>query len=274
MMKYKLIALDVDGTLLTDDHELTPGTMETIRAIADQGAEFVLCTGRAPISSLPFMRRIGLEGYVITHNGAVTVDVRTEEAVHEFALDRQVLEPYMEYCRKHKVHFDINTTFTVYVEGASRLSQEVLDIYSKFFVVPQDLPAWAELREPIVKLTVSGEMEQLDRVFAEWSEWPQKLNMLRSGDFFIDLMHKDASKGAALQKLAEKRGIPAENVMAIGNYYNDLTMLTFAGLGVAMDNSPQEVKDAADAVTASNNEEGVKLALEKYCLGITREMGE
>lgn len=111
-------------------------------------------------------------------------------------------------------------------------------------------------------------------MFAEWSEWPQKLNMLRSGDFFIDLMHKDASKGAALQKLAEKRGIPAENVMAIGNYYNDLTMLTFAGLGVAMDNSPQEVKDAADAVTASNNEEGVKLALEKYCLGITREMGE
>jgi len=90
--------------------------------------------------------------------------------------------------------------------------------------------------------------------------------MLRSGDFFIDLMHKDASKGAALQKLAEKRGIPAENVMAIGNYYNDITMLTYAGLGVAMDNSPLDVKAAADAVTASNNEEGVKRALEKYCL--------
>lgn len=69
-----------------------------------------------------------------------------------------------------------------------------------------------------------------------------------------------------MRKLAEKRGIPAENVMAVGNYYNDISMLTYAGLSIAMDNSPLEVKAAAQAVTASNNEEGVKLALEKYCL--------
>ncbi|MGG6314552.1 Cof-type HAD-IIB family hydrolase [Paenibacillus macerans] len=265
-MKYKLIALDVDGTLLNDDHELSPGTVETIRAIAEQGTEFVLCTGRAPVNSIPFMRQIGLEGYVITHNGAATVDVRTEEIVHEFAMNPHGLEPYMEYCRRHNVHFDVNTTFALYVEGAAGLSQEALDMYHKFMMEPEELPGWADFSEPIVKFTVAGDIEQLDHVYADWSKWTQEFNMLRSGDFFIDLMHKDASKGAALQKLAEKREIPAENVMAIGNYFNDLTMLTYAGLGVAMDNSPLEVKAAADAVTASNNEEGVKLALEKYCL--------
>lgn len=266
-MKYKLIALDVDGTLLTDDHVLTPGTIETIRAIAEQGTEFVLCTGRAPRSTIPYMRELGLEGYVICHNGAATVDVRTEEIVHEFALNPHGLEPYMEYCRKNNVHFDVNTTFALYVENAAGLTKEALDMYHKFLMEPEDMPGWADFSEPIVKFTVAGEMDQLDRVYSDWSQWTQGFNMLRSGDFFIDLMHKEASKGAALQKLAEKRGIPAENVMAIGNYYNDLTMLTYAGLGVAMDNSPLDVKAAANAVTASNNEEGVRQALVKYVLG-------
>ncbi|MEK4510050.1 Cof-type HAD-IIB family hydrolase [Paenibacillus sp. FSL K6-2524] len=265
-MNYKLIALDVDGTLLSDNHELTEGTMETIKKIAEQGTEFVLCTGRAPGSSIPFMKQMGLEGYIITHNGAATVDVRTEEIIHEFAMNPHGLDSYIDYCHKNNVHFDVNTTFALYVQGAAGLSQEALDLYGKFMVVPKELPGWADMSEPIVKFTVTGQMEELDKVYADWSLWTQEFNMLRSGDFFIDLMHKEASKGAALKKLAEKRGIPAENVMAIGNYYNDLTMLTFAGLGVAMDNSPLEVKAAANAITASNNDEGVKLALQKYCL--------
>ncbi|SDF65917.1 hypothetical protein SAMN04488542_114110 [Fontibacillus panacisegetis] len=265
-MNYKLIALDVDGTLLNDDHVLSSGTAEVIKMIADQGTEFVLCTGRAPVNSIPYMKQIGLEGYVITHNGAATVNVTTEEIVHEFALNPFGLDPYMDYCRKNNIHFDVNTTFAIYVEGVAGLSQEALDMYHKFMMEPEDLPGWADFSEPIVKFTVTGSMEQMDKVYSDWSQWEQEFNMLRSGDFFIDLMHKDSSKGSALQKLAAVRGIPAEQVMAIGNYYNDLTMLTFAGLGVAMDNSPLEVKAAADNVTASNNEEGVKLALQKYCL--------
>ncbi|MNI13799.1 Sugar phosphatase YidA [compost metagenome] len=265
-MKYKLIALDVDGTLLDDDHVLSTETAQVIKKIADQGTEFVLCTGRAPVNSIPYMKQIGLEGYVITHNGAATVNVTTEEIVHEFAMNPFGLEPYMDYCRNNSIHFDVNTTFALYVEGAAGLSQEALDMYHKFMMEPQDLPGWADFSEPIVKFTITGTMEQMDKVYSDWSLWEQEFNMLRSGDFFIDLMHKKSSKGSALQKLAETRGIPAEQVMAIGNYYNDLTMLTFAGLGVAMDNSPIEVKAASDDVTASNNEEGVKLALQKHCI--------
>lgn len=266
-MKYKLIALDVDGTLLNDDHVLTAGTAEVIRKIAAQGVEFVLCTGRAPVNSIPFMRELGLEGYVISHNGAALVDVTTEKIVHEFSLNPMGLEPYMEYCRKEGVHFDINTTFELYVEGVDGLDQEAKDLYHKFLMEPKELPQdWHELSEPIVKFTATADKDKIDKVFQEWSLWLQEFNMLRSGDYFIDLMNKEASKGAALKKLAEKRGIAPEHVLAIGNYYNDLTMLTYAGLGIAMDNSPLEVKAAANDVTASNNEEGVKLALEKYCL--------
>ncbi|ANS73857.1 hydrolase [Paenibacillus yonginensis] len=267
-MKYQLIALDVDGTLLTDDHQLTDGTAEAIRAVAATGAEIVLCTGRAPQSSIPYMQALGLEGSIITHNGAATVGVKGDHytVIHEFPLDLNGLQPYFDYCRENGVHFDVNTTFELYVPGADQLEQDVLDMYRQFLITPKNLPPLSEFAEPVVKVTAAGTKEFMDKVEADWSLWDQPFNMLRSGDYFVDLMHKQSSKGAALQQLAEKRGIARENIMAIGNYYNDLSMLTYAGLGIAMDNSPLEVKAAADDVTMSNNEEGVKAALEKYCL--------
>lgn len=266
-MKYQLIALDVDGTLLNDDHELTPGTAEAIKAAAVNGAEIVLCTGRAPQSSIPYMQAMGLEGSIITHNGAATVGVRGDNRaiIHEFPLDVKGLLPYFEYCHENGVHFDVNTTFDLYVDGAEMLPQEVLDMYKKFLIVPRSTPAGSEYSEPVVKMTASGTKDVIDKVQGDWSLWQQEVNMLRSGDYFLDLMHAEASKGAALKNLAEQRGIPAENVLAIGNFYNDISMLSFAGLGIAMDNSPLDVKAAANEVTLSNNEEGVKAALEKYC---------
>jgi len=90
------------------------------------------------------------------------------------------------------------------------------------------------------------------------------LHLIRSGDHFIDIMHQDASKGSALLQFANSLGVKRERIMAIGNYFNDLEMIKLAGLGIAMDNSPREVKEAADGVTASNNEHGVAEALLKY----------
>ncbi|GGF91472.1 Cof-type HAD-IIB family hydrolase [Paenibacillus aceti] len=264
-MKYKLIALDVDGTLLTDDHVLTPGTIEVIKQIAEQGTEFVLCTGRAPLSCIPYMEQMGLDDYAITHNGAATISVKDGSVIHDFSLRSEGLERYIHYCEERNLHYDLNTTFRLYVKGAAGLSREALDMYRKFLIEPKDLTE-RPADDPFVKMTVSGDTPLMDQVMEEWNTWTHEFNVLRSGDYFIDLMHKDSSKGSALSNLAEIRGIPAENVLAIGNYYNDLTMLEFAGLGIAMDNSPQEVKDVADVMTASNNEEGVKLALQKYCL--------
>lgn len=265
-MKYKLIALDVDGTLLNDQHELSQGTEEVIRKLSNKGVEIVLCTGRSPINSIPYMQHLGLKGYVITHNGAATVDVSTNEVIHEYALSPQGLDPYVAYCRQHGIHFDVNTTFGLYVDSVAGMSLKTANVYHNFKMVPHDLPMWIDISQPIVKFSAFGEGRDLARVYREWSKWTQEYNMLQSGDMFVDLMHPDASKGAALQHLAKLRGIPAENVMAIGNFYNDISMISFAGMGIAMDNSPPEVKLVADAVTRSNNEEGVKHALEHYAL--------
>lgn len=265
-MNYKLIALDVDGTLLNDDHEISEQTIQTIQEVASRGAEIILCTGRGPQNSIPFMEKMGLEGYVISHNGAATVKVDTKEIVHQFPMDAIGLDPYSDFCRSRGIHFDVNTAFEMFVDSVEGLQVEVRSMYENFLMLPSDLPAWSDLQDPVVKYTMFGESKVIDEAYQELSTWTHEFNMLRSGEYFIDLMHSDASKGNALKMLASKRGIQQEEILAIGNYYNDLTMLTYAGKGIAMDNSPLEVKAAADEITLSNNDNGVHAALVKYCL--------
>lgn len=267
-MNYKLIALDVDGTLLHDNHELSEENKDSIKAAASRGAELVLCTGRGPVSTMPLMKKMGLSGYVITHNGAVTVDTKTQEVIYQFPMDAEGLQPYVDYCREHGIHFDVNTAFGLYIDKADQMSPKVRGMYDEVFLEPMNLPHWSELSEPVVKFSAFGDLDTMNELEKEWNTWNSPFYMVRSGDFFLDLMHKDASKGEALRRLAASKGIARENVLAMGNYYNDITMLTFAGKGIAMDNSPIDVKAAADEVTLSNNEDGVHHALEKFVVGV------
>lgn len=267
-MTFKLIALDIDGTLLNDDHELTPATAQAVRAAADQGATIVLCTGRGPGNAIPVMQELGLEGTVITHNGAATISTKGLELLHEFPFPREKLAPFIDYCREHRVHYDLNTPFELYVDAD--LPEAIHLMYRNFNIAPVQIPHWTELQGHPVKFTVyDADQAVIEQVEADWMRFDTGLKVLRSGDYFIDIMHADASKGHALQKLAAIRGIEPKEILAIGNYYNDVDMLQFAGLGIAMENAPEAVKQAANTVTASNNDNGVAKALEKYVLAPT-----
>ncbi|RXZ82277.1 HAD family phosphatase [Paenibacillaceae bacterium] len=266
-MKYDIIALDVDGTLLDDHHRLTPGTREAVREAAQRGAEIVLCTGRGPSNSIPVLEELGLGGTIITHNGAATVDVTKREAIHQFSFGTAEIAPFMEYCRTRQIHFDVNTAFELYVDS---MTETVQQMYHQFRITPIVWSDGAGLPEKLVKMTIFGEKQEMDEIQKDWESFSKdrfpNLSWIRSGDVFIDVQHAEANKGQALAELAKQRGIAPERVMAIGNYYNDIGMLTFAGLGIAMANSPEAVKLAAGTITSSNEEEGVRAALLKYCL--------
>ncbi|MFD0695838.1 Cof-type HAD-IIB family hydrolase [Paenibacillus sp. GCM10027628] len=266
-MKFKLIALDVDGTLLNDQYVLTERTKQTIQEIHDTGCHIVLCTGRAPASTLPILQELGLEGTMITHNGAATVhaDEKGQSLINEFAFSLTEIRPMLDYARREGIHFDVCTPFNMYIEKIGDYEKQM---YKKFMINPKLVTDVTELELPIVKFTLFAQPDVLDRVQKEWEEQQLygDLRMIRSGDLFIDVMSAKANKGNALKALAVSLEIDAEEVMAIGNYYNDLEMIKFAGLGIAVANSPEDVKEAADAVTASNNEDGVHEAIVKYCL--------
>jgi Cof subfamily protein (haloacid dehalogenase superfamily) len=266
-MKYKLIALDVDGTLINNLYEITAATRQTIREVHEQGAQIVLCTGRGPKSTLPLLEQLGLEGTVITHNGAVTVESQGSKLIHRFAFHMDQLKPFVDYCRHNHIHFDVNTAFEHYVEHLTDVERRM---YEQYLINPVQVDDVMNIQEEVVKISIFAEGSVLDQLTLDWSmiSHPQ-LKIIRSGDYFVDVMHKDANKGNALQSLALSLGIKSEHILAIGNYYNDMEMLDFAGLGIVMDNSPEDMKRNAQAVTATNDAEGVHLALQQYCLATT-----
>ncbi|WP_308634654.1 Cof-type HAD-IIB family hydrolase [Paenibacillus silvisoli] len=260
-INYDIIALDVDGTLLTDDHVLTPAVREAVREAHTRGAEIVLCTGRGPASALPVLDALGLSGTMITHNGAATIDAAKRKVLHQYSIEAVELERFRSYCLQNGLHFDVNTAFDMYIEG---ITSEAEEMYRMFEAKPVMRDAKEPLPEGLVKFTLFGSKAALDVVEAEWNGWTHGLHHIRSGDLFIDVQHREATKGTALRELAKVRGVDPSRVMAIGNYFNDVGMLTFAGLGVAVANSPEGVKEAADALTRSNEEDGVAHALQTY----------
>lgn len=260
-LHYDLIALDVDGTLLTDDHVLTEGIKETVREASARGAQIVLCTGRGPLSTIPVLEELGLGGILITHNGAVTINADDRTILHQFAMEPDHLLPFITYCRDRKIHFDLNTAFGMMTEG---ITPEAEAMYNHYQANPVIQDFKLGLPEGLVKFTVFGSKEKMDEVQQEWADWTPLLQSIRSGDYFIDVHHAEANKGRALQQFAASRGIDRSRILAIGNYFNDITMLQFAGMGIAMGNSPDEVKLAANAVAHSNSEDGVAIALREY----------
>lgn len=262
-MKYKLIALDVDGTLLNDDYIVTEKTKQAIREVRSHGAVIVLCTGRGPISTIPVLRELGYDGTLITHNGAATVYSQGKRIIHQYPFRLHELSELIAYCRKNEIHFDVCTPFEMYVE---KLPEKTRSMYDKYMAQPLVIDDVFHLQSPVVKFSVFAEMETVERVERDWKNAPLSLQQIRSGDYFIDVMRKEANKGNALGQLSESLGIDRSEILAIGNYYNDIEMIRLAGLGIAMENSPEEVKRAADTVTLSNNEDGVYWALHKYCL--------
>lgn len=256
----QLIAIDIDGTLLHDDHHLSERTKQALLSLQRNGCKCVLATGRSPISCEHLVEQLQLTTPLITHNGAVLYDPVTNKSHLEVGFQTQEISPLVDYCRKNALHFDMNTAFDVYVE---QLTPKMKQLYKQFYMNPKVVKDSRELKDQIVKFTINVKKEQLDTVFEELVPLFPQLSILRSGDIFIDVIHPQATKGNALAHVIKHYGIDRTNVIAFGNYFNDLEMIELAGVGIAMENSPIEVKQKADLVTETNNNDGVALIVEQ-----------
>lgn len=261
----KLLALDVDGTLLRDDHSLSERNIESVRKVVESGIEVVLCTGRGAPSALPVFKLLGLTGTIISHNGAATV-LGDDFVIHEqFEMDSLAYGKLVTLLRNSKLFFDVSTAQSLYVEQLIPEAQQMYDLYE---VVPEMISDFTDLVEGIVKVTVYEPDPLILDAFQESlpAIMPTGITMVRSGVYFIDFMIPSVNKGVALANYATSKGYKPEQVIAIGNYNNDIEMLNFAGIGIAVSNSTQEVLEVADVVVASNNDDGVSDAIASYVL--------
>lgn len=261
-MRYRMIAIDIDGTLLNDQYEIPPTTIETMNR-AMSHCHLVLCTGRALFSAKPLLAHFRRPLPLITDNGG-TVWLPEKGIIVQHTLSRPMAAELLRFSRRHGLHIDFTTGDGIYVE---RLDSALAAEYRKYFAIPKQLDDLLQIHQLPVKITISGSPEQIDEAYeAVQRQFTGKVQFFRSGPHFIDFIALGVNKGLALKNLASRFGVEPAQTIAIGNYYNDLEMLRMSGLGVAVANAPEEVKRLADFVTDSNNDEGVRKVLERFVL--------
>lgn len=275
MAEIKLIAIDMDGTLLTSDKELTEENRKILFAAAQKGIEIVPTTGRLYRAIPDAVRELPFIHYAILSNGAQVYDVKNDRVIAKTELDWQVAVDIMTYLDPLPLLYDC------YIDGKGYMSEHFFPRIEEMVPNVHFKKMYYELRTPVPELKAYLREKQVPlqkMLFATTDpalrqelldtlekKFPEIL-LTTSMPFNGEINHRDAHKGGALRQLADYLALSMENVMAIGDGSNDLTMLSVAGLPVAMENGIDEAKKLAKYITASCDDNGVAKAIQKFCL--------
>ncbi len=284
--KFKLIALDVDGTLINDDHIVTPRTLKAIEKAKELGIKVTIATGRHYPSVIRLARKIQINAPLICCDGAVISDIYTNDSIYHL-LPQDIAVDVMRMTQSYE-----NFAVQVFIKNGKiytghsyrgdfikkflrapvkRSLKGYVNLLRDFVLIPvqntgNTKGAIAALSESPAKLVVYGNerLEDLEefkeKILARYGD---KISITSSIKNTIDILKGGISKAAGLNILAEKLGIKRDEIITVGDNYNDLEMIKYAGLGVAMGNAPEQVKNKADYVTDTNNQEGLAKFLEK-----------
>ncbi|WP_027339711.1 Cof-type HAD-IIB family hydrolase [Halonatronum saccharophilum] len=267
-MSYKLVAIDMDGTLLNDKHQVSKKNKEVIIKLANEGINFVLASGRPYNSLYPYTKELEVYLPLVTANGSIIKCPLTEKVYKKTGIGIEMAKEILDY----GLSKDYGISF--YYEGkVITLSEELVEIHRDLEGLEAHLVKDVNLQKSPIKIIFSGEVEEISKSFKElFNRYQGSLYITSSEEYILEVMNLEVSKGKALEYMIERMGIEAKEIIAIGNNFNDVAMFEVAGLSIAMDNSPQGVKNAADLVTKSNEEDGVAYALEKIIVEGQREL--
>lgn len=277
-LPFRLLALDIDGTLLNSEFKIAERDLEALRKVHAEGAEIILCTGRRHTFALPIARMLGFDLWLCTSNGAVTRSSAGED-FHRDLLPKDIAISFCQHMSTYRsgtvVTFDQETRGALVVEDFAELSQTV----SRWVEVNRD---YIELVKPIeaaitrdpTQAMVCGAVRVMQEAEAHLNTFPllDRVTVLKTQyehrDLcLLDVLTKDCSKGHAVDRWAKRRGIPAAQIMAIGDNYNDIEMLDIAGIPVVMGNAAPEMKARGYIETLSNDQCGVATAIEQVLAG-------
>lgn len=266
---YKLIALDMDGTLLREDGTISSRTHEAIAGAKAKGVHVVLASGRPVEGMQRYLEALDLTGhedYVLSYNGALVKNVGRQQVLDSqwltgrdarelFALSRELEVNIHAFSQRQGLITPRTSTYTELERWLNELSLTELD----FQALDDD--------EPIIKIMLVDEPERLSPAFERLpDELHARFTVVRSAPYFLEFLHPASNKGSGVATLAAHLGLTAEEVICVGDAGNDRHMLEFAGLGVAMGNASAEIKALADYVTLSNQEDGVAHVIERFIL--------
>jgi len=272
----RLLALDIDGTLLNPQFQISPTDMRALRRAHSQGIEIVVVTGRRHTFALPIVEQLGFDLWVISSNGAITRSL-SGETFHRDLLPaetcRELCTSMIEFRGNTVLTFDTEAKGAIVLEHMNELNSSIQRWLEKNlqyidFVIPIE----ESLTSNPVQAMFCGQIARMQRAQAALAASGLDITVLRTEYVerdlsIVDVLNQGCSKGHALERWAKYRGIAREQVMAIGDNYNDIEMLAFAGVPFIMGNASEELRCNGWAVTLSNDQNGVAAAIEQV-LGV------
>jgi len=260
---YKLLALDLDGTLIGRDLTISPRTKSAIGQLIARGIIVTIATGRMFQSALPFAKELNISAPLICYQGAMVGDPITKEILWHLPVPLPLAKQAIEAVREEGLHVNAYLDDELYVDHVNE-EAELYSIISKVEARPVGNLLTFLDRDP-TKLVIIGKPSEIDEITGKLSDkFGSLLYVAKSYDRFCEVAHPDCGKGKALAQIAAKFGIAQSEVITIGDNPNDVDMLEWAGMGIAMANGTNEAKQAANWITGSIKEDGVAQAIEKF----------
>ena len=261
-----MIATDMDDTLLNSEGKISKENKEAIMKAQEMGIKFVLASGRPTFAMRKFAKELELDkygSYMLSYNGAIITECATDKVWLEEKLSVEDAHKIYNLSREHNVHI------LTYVEDqiATETSSKYIDVEIELTGMPyRKIECFkSTVTEPVVKCILLEEPDYLKEVEKKLNEFLEgEYSLAISKPFFLEVMKKGIDKGASLMKLAYKLGIKSDEIIGIGDSYNDMTMLEVAGMPIAVENAKVEVKNISKFVTTSHNEHALKVVIEKF----------
>ena len=269
----KLIAIDMDGTLLNEKKHIEKAQKEAIHEAIEAGIKIVLCTGRPLYGILPFYKELGLheldqEGYVILNNGCSVHKTKDWELIEYAEITPDDMEHLYKFSEKYDINFTLVDEMHYFNIGRKPTKELIMDAQFVFSDITDiTLEEAKSGKYKIVKVMFLGDPEEMKKFQTEYEDTiKERYEGVLSQSYVYEVLPKGYNKGTGLKNLAEKLGIKQEEVMAIGDGNNDVEMLEYANYGVAMGNASELARNAAKYTTDTNENDGVAKAIRKYAL--------
>lgn len=269
MLKYKLICSDLDDTLVNSEVRLTDRTIDAVRRYVEAGGRFCIVTGRMTVGAIPICKRLGLDTETATFQGAIITDLKSGKTIFEECLDTEEAAEVADYITAKGVYCQTYTGDDFITQKGNEYSVlygKIIGIKYKEVGMPLgEYIRKNKLRPP--KVLIIEKEEKVPEILKDLQEkFGHKFRINTSKPFIIEIISKTMSKAKAVDFIAERNGISLDEVICVGDSENDLPMIEHAGLGVAVGNAKENVKQAADLVVPSCDDDGVAWLIDNVCL--------
>lgn len=265
MNNFKMICLDIDGTLLNSKHQITDEVKRAINiAVNEKNIPVILVSARMPKGITFLQRELEIEQPIICYSGALILDKDNNVLSKEF-ISVSNLEEVYKLTKNHNIHMSLYKDNEWYIEEMdywAKQESEITNIIPKITDFNELMQVWREEGAGPNKILCMANPEEIS--FLKENIHDNGLNIYPSKPTYLEIMPGKASKTSAINCLQKKFNVDKTEIIAMGDNYNDIDMIEYAGLGIAMGNAPEDVKKHADYVTSTNDEDGVAEALKKY----------